>query len=277
MICNNFVQFPFATKMKIILFLVVLFLPFNVLTAQRAVNQTDSNHLKQGKWIGKYPDGVIRYEGIFLNDKPAGEWKRYHQNGKIKAILVYQQGSDKVRAELFDTEGILVSRGNFTGTAKDSTWTYFDNGTIVARESYVNGLKNGVALFYLPDGKIINESAWSKGKLNGLSSEYYPSGAKKCEMNYSDGKRNGQTKIYLESGQVQMEGKYNQDQYTDTWNIYNPDGTLKFQLKYKNGELLNPETVDSLQLKEFKAFDRDKGKLKDPEHYMENPEEYPIR
>jgi antitoxin component YwqK of YwqJK toxin-antitoxin module len=261
--------------MKIILILLILFIPYTVLTAQQAINQTDSNHLKQGKWIGKYPDGVIRYEGVFINDKPIGEWKRFHENGKLKAKLVYLPNSDKVRAELYDTGGILVSRGNFIGAAKDSIWTYYDNTIIVARESYDKGLKNGISYSYSLGGKVISESAWSNGMLNGISREYYPSGAKKSEVNFLDGKRHGEARVYFESGQVQTEGKYKQDLYADNWKYYNPDGTLKFQLKYQNGILLNPEMVDSLQLKEFKAFDRDKLRLKDPEHYLNNPEEYP--
>ncbi len=220
---------------------------------------------------------MIRYEGVFINDKPVGEWKRFHQNGRLKAKLIYRPDSEKIRAELYDTDAMLVSRGNFIGKAKDSTWTYFDNGSIIARENYDNGLKSGASYSYLPDGKVISQSVWLNGKLNGLSCEFYPSGAKKSEIQYANGKRNGQGRIYYESGRIQMEGKYDQDEYADEWNFYNADGTLKFQLKYKNGELLNPETIDSLQLKEFRALDRNRGKLKDPANYIENPEEYPVR
>lgn len=263
--------------MKIIMLLVLLLIHFTVLTAQQTINQTDSNHLKQGKWIGKYPDGILRYEGYFKNDKPIGEWKRFHQNGELKAKLVYSPNSNKIIAELYDTEGILVSRGNYFGTEKDSIWTYYDNNVIVARENYLKGLKNGFSYSYLPDGSVISKSNWLNGKLNGELREYYSSGNKKSEISYLDGKRHGDIRIYFESGKVQIEGKFDQDKYTDDWSFYNEDGTLKFKLKYKDGILLNSGTVDSLQLKEFKAFDRDKRSLKDPEHYIENPEEYPMR
>jgi antitoxin component YwqK of YwqJK toxin-antitoxin module len=256
-----------------LIFLCILFLSIN-LSAQPTLNQTDANHLKQGKWVGKYPDGTIRYEGIFKDNKPVGELKRYHENGKIKAILVYSPNSDKVKAELFNPEGSMVSRGNFIGTLKDSVWTYYDNKEIAARENYNKGLKNGKSYAYYPDGKTSNESEWVNGKLNRIARDFYPSGEKKSETRYLEGKRQGWSSVYFESGKPQIEGEYDNDQYAGTWKFFNPDGTIKFQLEYKNGMLQNPEALDSLQMDEFKAFDKVKGKIKDPEHYLENPGEY---
>jgi len=135
-------------------------------------------------------------------------------------------------------------------------------------------LKNGKSFYYYPDGKTLNETEWLNGKLNGIGREFYPSGEKKSETRYLDGKRQGGSSVYFETGKIQIEGKYDNDQYAGTWKFYNPEGTIKFQLEYKEGMLQNPEALDSLQSNEFKAFDKVKGKLKDPEHYRENPEEY---
>ena len=260
--------------MKTILIILCVIFHFTAATAQTALNQTDSNHLKQGKWIGKYPDGTVRYDGSFINDKPMGEWKRFHENGKLKATLLHALNSDKVKAELFDSEGLLVAKGNFIGTLKDSVWTYYDNKAIIARENYNNGMKNGKSFSYSADGKTLSETDWVNGRLNGLEREFYIEGNKKSETRYLDGKRQGDSNIYFETGKVQIEGSYNNDRYTGRWKFYNPDGSLKFQLDYKDGIMQNPEALDSLQLKEFKAFDETKGKLKDPERYRENPEEY---
>ena len=263
--------------MRLILILLALSSISIVLPAQQAINQTDSNNLKQGKWIGKFFNGTIRYEGYFKNNKPAGEWKRFHQNSKLKANLSYFPNSNKVTAEIYDTDGLLISRGNYSGTQKDSIWTYYDKNIIIARENYVKGLKNGLSYFYSPDGKVIKETNWLNGKLNGLSREYYSSGSKKSEINYVNGKRHGDFYIYFESGQIQIEGKYDLDQCADKWKYYYPNGTVKFKLEYRDGILLNPEKVDSLQMKEFNSFDRAKGRLKDPEHYIDNPQEYIVR
>lgn len=257
----------------ILIFLSVLFLLTDA-SAQLVLNQTDSQHLKQGKWIGKYSDGKVRYEGYFDNDKPVKEWKRYHENGKLKAILVYVPNSEKVKAELYDLEGSLFSKGNYNGKEKDSIWTYFNNKVIVARESYQKGLKNGKSFAYYSDGKTADETEWLNGKLNGIWREFYPSGNKKSEISYLDGKRQGNSRIYFESGQTQIEGLYDNDQCAGTWKFYNPEGKIKLKLEYKEGTLQNPDALDSLELVDFNAFDKAKGTIKDPEHYRENPEEF---
>jgi len=91
---------------------------------------------------------------------------------------------------------------------------------------------------------------------------------------YQQGKRHGLNLVYYESDQQEITGQYNNDQPDGIWKFADEKGTVKFELNYKAGVLLNPEVVDSIQADEFKKFDRTKGKLKDPQDFSQNPEEY---
>jgi len=71
-----------------------------------------------------------------------------------------------------------------------------------------------------------------------------------------------------------MEGKYDNDLYDGTWVFYNKDGTEKIRFDYKKGVLLNQGRFDSLQMKELETLEQMKGKIKDPEKFRDNPEEY---
>ena len=55
------------------------------------LNVTDEDGLKQGKWTKVYPNGTMAYEVYFENDKPVGEYKRYHENGKLSSVLTYKE------------------------------------------------------------------------------------------------------------------------------------------------------------------------------------------
>ena len=258
---------------KLVFIIVTLMVMGFYAKSQVALNQIDAKGLKQGKWIGKYPSGSIRYEGSFVNDQPVGEMKRFHENGKMKARMIYFPNSDKVSAELFDEEGVLYAAGNYLKTAKDSTWTYFNNKKIVGREDFLKGLKNGRSVTYHEDGKPATESSWVNGIQNGVSRSFFPSGNKKSEIMYKDGKRNGISLVYYESGFQEIIGHYVNDDTDGSWKFQDEKGKLKFELRYKAGILLNPEIIDSIQANEFKAFDRAKGVLKDPAEYQHNPEE----
>ena len=260
-------------KKQLFLLLFVI-LPFTFISAQETINQTDINGHKQGLWRGKYPNGSIRYEGSFTNDQPVGEWKRFHENGKIKALLHNFPNTDKASAELFDSNGVRYAKGNFKGTAKDSTWNYYNSLQLVGQENYSEGEKNGRSLTFFENGSPATESNWVNSQLNGVSRSFYSSGKKKTEILFQQGKRQGLNLIYYESGQIQITGQYNNDQPEGIWKFMDENGKVKYELNYKAGILLNPQVVDSIQADEFKAFDRAKGILKDPEDYSQRPEEY---
>jgi len=259
---------------KIIFLLISFFIPFTFVFSQGTINQTDANGHKQGHWIGKFPNGTIRYEGSFVDDKPVGDWKRFHENGKIKASLHHIPNTDKVSAELFDSNGVRYAKGNYKAEVKDSIWNYFNNQTLVGQESFSNGIKSGKSSTYYETGNPATEGYWSNGLLNGASISFYSSGKKKTQTQYLQGKRQGISMVYYESGNTQIIGQYDNDKSDGIWKFMSEDQKVKFILKYKAGVLLNPEVVDSIQMNEFKAFDRSKGKLKDPEHFSQNPDEY---
>ncbi len=259
---------------RLIILLLTFLLPVTFLCAQEAINQTDAYGRKQGKWTGKYPNGSIRYEGFFSDDKPIGEWKRFHENGKIKAQLFHFPNTGKVSAELFDYSGIRYAKGNYKDVLKDSTWNYYNNLRLVGQESFSGGKKNGRSITCFENGAPATESSWTDGMLNGVSRSFYPSGKKKYEIMYRQGKRHGLNLIYFESGQLQITGQYTNDESDGTWKFMDATGKIKYELNYKSGILLNPEVIDSINSNEFKAFDKSAGRLKDPEDFTQSPEEY---
>jgi len=261
--------------MKILIFLLLFVVtPFAYISAQEAINQTDANGHKLGHWIGKYTNGTIRYDGSFTDNKPVGEWKRFHENGRIKAHLYHYPNTDKASAELFDENGVRYAKGNYKGTAKDSTWDYYNNLKLVSKENYTDGVKNGKSITYFENGTPATESNWVGGLLDGVSRSYYASGKKKMEIMYQKGKHQGLNLVYYESGRTEIKGQYNNDLPDETWKFMDENDKVKYELHYKSGVLLNPEVVDSIQAGEFSAFDRAKGRLKDPDNFSQNPEEY---
>jgi antitoxin component YwqK of YwqJK toxin-antitoxin module len=259
---------------KIILLLISFIFPLTFLFAQGTINQSDANGHKQGHWIGKFPNGTIRFDGSFVDDKPVGDWKRFHENGKIKASMHHLPNSDKVSAELFDINGVRYAKGNYNVQVKDSTWNYYNNQILVGQENYSDGIKNGKSSTFYENSIPATQSQWFNGMLNGESLSFYSSGKKKTQTQYLKGKRQGITTVYYESGNTQITGQYDNDKSDGNWKFMAEDQKVKFILKYKAGVLLNPEVVDSIQMNEFKAFDRSKGKLKDPENFSQNPDEY---
>lgn len=244
------------------------------LFSQETTNQTDKEGNKQGLWIGNYPNQTLRYKGAFLNNQPIGVWERYHENGVIKAHLVYRPNSDRCDAELFDEKGDRYAKGFFSGTKKDSTWNYYSHQKRVSSENYSNGKKQGLSQTYFENGMTAVQSNWVEDKLHGLFTTFYPSGENESEIMYYKGKREGVMRIYSETGQVEIMGQFKDDLADGSWKYLTHEGNVKFELLYQNGKLLNPELIDAMEAKELDLYERNKGKLKDPQQFMNNPEEY---
>ena len=121
---------------------------------------------------------------------------------------------------------------------------------------------------------LIAQSNWTNGLLDGISRTYYPSAKKKSETNYRLGLRDGLCLTCYESGMPQISGQYKNDQPDGIWKFMDQNGKIKYELTYYRGRLQNPEVIDGIMAKEFKAFDHSKGKLKDPEDFVQSPEEY---
>jgi antitoxin component YwqK of YwqJK toxin-antitoxin module len=233
-------------------------------SGQVTVNKTDAKGLKQGKWVSKYPDGKLKYEGYFENDKPAGEWKRFHENGKTKAIMTYRPHSDRVSAILFDDEGKKYARGVFEGTQRDSTWNFYNGDKVVLIENYANGKKSGKSTGFDADGKILWEKEMKNDSLNGTAIEYYPGGTKRNEILYASGKKSGPATFFDEQGLKTTDGYFKDDLSDGNWKVYDSNGKLKYQIQYQKGEILNGSSLDSLQRNEFKQYDKAKGKIPEP-------------
>jgi antitoxin component YwqK of YwqJK toxin-antitoxin module len=232
--------------------------------SQEMINQKDAKGLKQGKWVSRNPGGKLKYEGAFDRDKPIGEWKRYHENGKMKALMSYRPNSERVFASLYDEEGKLYAKGVFEGTLRDSTWNFFSGELLVQTENYRSGRKEGRATGFDQNGKIVWEKEWKNDVADGKAVEYYPTGIKRSELSYAGGVKNGPARFYDENGGLSTDGSYTDDLSDGVWKIFEKDGKLKYQIKYKKGEIIDKGLQDSLQIKEFKKYDMLKGKIPEP-------------
>jgi len=138
------------------------------------LNAVDLHGLKQGKWLVHVDPlrGEPGYEeeGIFVNDKREGTWRKYTLQGDFIAFENYKHGDKDGKWQYFTQYGDLLREENWraynpgqpfdtipiygTGnneivsykiikaqpySVKDGTWTYYDNGHIIKTEEYDRG------------------------------------------------------------------------------------------------------------------------------------------
>jgi antitoxin component YwqK of YwqJK toxin-antitoxin module len=231
------------------------------------INKTDQQGRKQGHWIKKYPDETIMYEGIFKNDHPVGEFKRYFENKSLKSVLFYSDDGKKATATMYHPNGYISSKGLYVDQMKEGKWQFFSstvNGYLISEESYNNNSRNGLSVKFYPDSTIAEKVTYVNNVKNGEWIQYYPSGAVWLKSYFINGKINGSFEVWFENGAIEYSGNYKNDSRDGQWVIFNNDGSIKYKLEYLSG-VTKDRQIDIDESDFLDSLENNRGKIADPE------------
>lgn len=143
------------------------------------LNAIDNKGMKQGKWVVHVDPlrGEPGYEeeGIFVNDKKEGLWRKYTLQGDVAAIENYKFGGKDGLSQYFSPmSGQLLREENWRAYNPDSPYDTIpiygtDNNQIISykvvkAEQY--SVKNGDWTFYDPvTGRIMKIEKYDRGHL----------------------------------------------------------------------------------------------------------------
>lgn len=256
--------------------LIWIFFPL-IVSGQQDVNLTDASGLKQGLWKRSYLNGRLMYEGSFKDDKPIGDWRRYHESGVLRALLNHSSQSDTVHVILYDETGNPAAEGYYLGEKKAGRWSYFSENRKISEEEYTDGLKSGTSRVFYPSGELLEESEWTNGTRNGRYRAFYISGKPFLECMYEDDRRNGFCVTFFPSGSMEVDAYYTDDLPDGEWKYYTEKEELRYVLQYSAGVLLNPEVLYNLETKQLEELEKKGRQMDDPEKFLHNPTEYLLR
>ncbi len=260
--------------MKMIKTLCLLIFSFTLLspTSYSQTNQLDEKGKKHGLWIKRYPDGEIQYKGEFNHGTPVDTFKRFHANGKLKAIMIYQN-PQKVYTKLYDKNEVKKAEGYYYNRKKDSTWNYYNqNGTLISKDTYKSGRKHGEALKFYRSGDTSQISHWKNGEKHGKYKQYFENGNKKLLSNYKNDKVDGYVTVFYPDGTKKIEGKYEDNLKEGKWVYFDEQRDTSQVITYKNGTPLNENKLKRQEYQEILELENNKGKFQSPrEEFYKNP------
>lgn len=243
--------------------------------AKSGKNVTDAKGLKQGAWEKRGVDGTLVYKATFKDDKPVGEMVRYHANGRKKAVVVYDSLGVYGEASLYDEKESLVANGFYSGTLKDSVWSYYDPfKNIICRESFKLGKKDGESAYLFQNGTPYEVINYKNDLKDGDWIQYYRSGKVKSMGLYKAGKNVGAFKVLFEDGSSEIVGFYRDGQPDGIWKFYKTNGKVDYEIHYKYGKILNADELDKRKNERVMQLEKNKNSVKDPEQYRNDPDGY---
>ncbi|MDH7447017.1 toxin-antitoxin system YwqK family antitoxin [Aquimarina sp. 2201CG14-23] len=214
-------------------FLFFAFVCITTMGIAQKFNAFDSEGKRHGKWQKKYENSnQLRYEGTFDHGKEVGEFKFYKPNsGKSPtAIKVFSKGNDTIKVTYFTNKRKVISEGGMIGKERVGVWTYYhkESPKIMMTEEYQSGKLHGEQLTYFENGQLTEKTTYINDKKEGKRVVYSEDGIIIKEFTYENDQLHGPTKYYDAKGKVRIEGNYKRDRKNGIWNYYE-NGALSEQ------------------------------------------------
>ena len=215
--------------------LILAALLFAVTAVAQDFNRIDSKGRRQGEWHDFYPNGQLRYEGQFKNDKCKGTFRYYDEQGNLKATNEFDKSGEKALNKTYAPNGRLIATCYYLTQKKDGEWKYYDDnsGQLSLVEDNVAGKVHGWSRLYNPqNGMLAEETQFVEGQPEGQCRKYSDTGVLIMECLYHNGLLDGPTKTYYPSKALKEEGQYATGQKSGVWKTYNEDGEVIAEESY---------------------------------------------
>lgn len=226
----------------------ILFPAFILLLAmsgrsQDTINVTDSQGRRQGFWRKTDTAGHTVYEGRFVNGQPAGEFRYFYPNGKIKTISVVSDNGRKAVTQSFFANGRKMASGNYINEKKDSTWQFFgeNTGVLASEETYVAGKVEGKSRTFYPDGVVAEMVYYKNGIRDGLWEQYFTDGKLKLRGAFKAGEKHGPFITYHVNAKPMITGQYQKGLPEGVWIYFDEKGVVLKKEYFQNGILVKTD------------------------------------
>lgn len=166
---------------------------------------------KDNAVVSHWPDGKVKSELRYKDDKLDGVCKWYYNNGNPSMEAVYENN---------------ILNGPST--------RWYENGNLEEKAYYVDNQYDGVVEEYNVFGTMVKLSTYKNGVLNGLFYQWYDNGKVFVEGEYVDGMMHGSWVMYYQDGSIGSNAIYNMG--TGVQKGYSEGGVYQnAEIQYKNG------------------------------------------
>lgn len=142
-----------------------------------------------------------------------------YQNGIKEGVhQTYDENGNPLGAELY-SGGILLAKGQYDERGrKQGPWEYYyEDGTLKAKGSYIDDLRNETWKYYFQDSTLEQVGRYILNEPDGTWRWYFNDGEIRKEQQFVDGLASGLNKEWNDSNQVIVEGEYIDGLKTGIW------------------------------------------------------------
>lgn len=171
-----------------------------------------------------YATGQIRQFLECSNGRAHGRYIEWHPNGQ-----------KKLQATILGGAGDLDEKSQTTWAFHETSLCWNEDGKLIAKMPYSQGMLEGKSLYYYPSGNLSEEIPYSKGEINGKSQFFDEDGSLLSATDYLNGVKSGKAISYWTKDALQSDEEWNNDQLVKG-TYYAKDGTLIASVENSSGK-----------------------------------------
>ena len=201
------------------------------------------SEFEAGKAIGVRKDfnreGIIIALGNYLNDELHGPRYSFGLDSAISMVRNYRYGVVVSYTYLDKTGNLLPVKPLKNGDAEVKT--YYANGQLAQKFSYLGGQFDGVYERYYQDGTMMHRSINKVGRDEGPLKEYFANGNLAEETENTMNFKHGKGRLYHTNGKLYRDENYAYEQLEGEVLVYDETGKLIRKEFWFNGNLFSIE------------------------------------
>jgi antitoxin component YwqK of YwqJK toxin-antitoxin module len=205
------------------------------------------------------PDGILIYEGSYLNGKQNASETAYYDDGKVKSSKNYKDGVADGIQVFYNQDGntnlyLIVEQGkthwvyyqspegSFYGDLDSETQSYFcKNQKSPSLKNYrytcLNNVLDGEFIRYDAQGKVEERGNFVNGVLDGIY-EQFSRGKLMKHLEFKNGKLDGKVQIYTSEDRLTYEGQYANGLQNGIFRRYDYEGNLQSEVVFEQSQLI---------------------------------------
>lgn len=195
----------------------------------------DSMRNRIGIWSEYHNTGEFRGKGLYANDKRIGDWIFYYPTGPIEQKGRYdKKGRAQGDWKWFYENGSVLREEVYIDNLRNGLMTdYTEDGKVITKGEYVDDMQEGIWIYETPEYKEIGK--YTNDKPDSLWKRFYmPKVKLRYEGNFLNGDEDGLHTWYFENGRIMTQGNYTAGMKQGNWKFYYDNGFNYLTITFEN-------------------------------------------
>ena len=204
-------------------------------------NHIDARGLRQGPWKRINPEGMS-YTGQFKDDRPYGQFRHFDRWDRTITILDYFRDGYAAQATHFHPNGNIRATGFYLDQERDSAWEIFDmQGRLLKRENYSQGMLHGLEELFDSQGDLVESTEWYRNLRNGRWWRKNDRGTQ--WTTYQLNMAHGVFEAHYPDETLRIRGFYEEGQREGIWYFYHDNGLLDRLMHFERSFLVKRQVA----------------------------------